>query len=174
MGRRRTRNGSELEPTPRCSGARWRGVDPEHTFDMLLAFYDRNGTQWGWRNFLRFASTLSDEDRRCRALDQARKKLQQPDLQPADSKVIIDLLTAIVRSPDRAEQLMGHFSPGPSGLENGATDANSRWPRRSWRTPPPRHGLPRSARRGRRRIARERASTPLFPFASRGWSGGPG
>jgi hypothetical protein len=81
-------------------------VEPEHTFDVLLAFYDRNGTQWGWRNFLRFASTLSDEDRRHRALDQARKRLPQPGLQPVDGKVVMDLLTTIVRSPDWAEELI--------------------------------------------------------------------
>jgi Adenylylsulphate kinase len=81
-------------------------VEPERTFDVLFTFYDRNGVQRGWRNFLRFASTLTDEDRRRRALDQARKRLQQPDLQPADGKVVIDLLTAIVRSPDWAEELI--------------------------------------------------------------------
>ena len=81
-------------------------LDPEHTFDVLLDFYDRNSTQWGWRNFLRFAFVLSDEDRRSRALDQARKRLQQPDLQPADGKVIIDLLAGIVPSPDWAEELI--------------------------------------------------------------------
>jgi hypothetical protein len=81
-------------------------VEPERTFDVLLAFYDRNDTQWGWRNFLRFASTLSDEDRRRRALDQARKRLQQPNLQPADGKVVVDLLTGIIRSPDWAEELV--------------------------------------------------------------------
>jgi hypothetical protein len=80
-------------------------VDPERTFDILLTFYDRNSTQWGWRNFLRFASTLSDEGRRRRALDQARKRLQKPDLQAGDGKAVIDVLAGIVRPPDWAEEL---------------------------------------------------------------------
>jgi hypothetical protein len=80
--------------------------DPEHTFGVLLSFYGRSDTAWGWRNFLRFCLALENNSLRSLALEQARRRLLKSDLEPADGKVIADLLTATVPPPDYAGALL--------------------------------------------------------------------
>lgn len=80
--------------------------DPTHTFEVLLAFYANNETFWGWRNFLRFAAAMDDNSLKCCALDQARARLDLPNLEPNDGKVIADLLTTTAQPPDFAELLL--------------------------------------------------------------------
>lgn len=80
--------------------------DSEQTFNVMLSFYERDPTFWGWRNFLRFASTRGDDRQKIAALDQASARLARSDLGPSDGKAIIDLVAVIGEPPDYAPRLL--------------------------------------------------------------------
>ncbi|WP_299413537.1 ATP-binding protein [uncultured Sulfitobacter sp.] len=80
--------------------------DPKHTFEVLLRFYAINKTFWGWRNFLRFASSMDEDGPKWSALAHARTRLTLPNSEPNDGKVIVDLLTSTAEPPEFSESLL--------------------------------------------------------------------